>query len=126
MYLLSSLPIVTPYIHHISFTSTFFSFSFLRSCRFFSRTGKHSFFLVTPIANNASGVASSVSGGQANVASGDLSSVVGGAVNEASGIQSAVGGGVGNNASGQFSAIGGGSSLEASGVAEFQPSPAPR
>ena len=63
----------------------------------------------------ASGLYSSVAGGQNNTASGSFSNVAGGCANNASGIYSNVAGGYCNNASGPFSNVAGGGSNNASG-----------
>jgi hypothetical protein len=71
--------------------------------------------LVVGLANEISGIFSSVSGGAGNIASGRWSSVSGGGGNTASGEQSSVTGGNANTTSGTLSTISGGSENTASG-----------
>jgi hypothetical protein len=73
--------------------------------------------LVVGIANEISGIFSSVSGGDSNIASGRWSSISGGGGNTASGDSASVSGGNANTASGPASSISGGSENSASGLA---------
>jgi hypothetical protein len=73
--------------------------------------------LVVGLANEISGIFSSVSGGNSNIASGRWSSISGGGGNTASGDSASVSGGNANTASGPASSISGGSENSASGLA---------